>query len=282
MARRIADTQFFFSGAAFAYLPLVEADFAAVSGTAYVPPERGNFRRIVAARTIQLLQDTPRLIHTYQTSAVTIRLPSNQIGTDETGNDAGNGRDIWINNKGTGTVTVADSLGNVLHTAQPNIKIICHSGNNQEWDIYLKSENIFFSALNFIATNVQDAIIELKNYILNKGRFSVTCGFDGTGSSGRWLEFVTNSPSGPSGSGVGFVVPSACILKEISFGCVSNSTTTVTIYKNFVAVATISSAAQRKKRVSVNVAYDELDEVSMQVTSGSSSKPLCNGFLYYT
>jgi hypothetical protein len=59
----------------------------------------------------------------------------------------------------------------------------------------------------FVSDDVQTAIEEIKQYIVSKGRFSVTAGFDGNASTGRWLEFITNTASGPSGSGVGFVVP---------------------------------------------------------------------------
>ena len=283
MARRISDTFFHFSGCAFAYLALVEADFTAASGTAYAPPERGNYRRIVAARSIQLLQDTPRYVKTFQLSSAIIRLPSNQIGTDETGNDAGDGRDIWILNSGTGNIDIQNSLGVSQLIIPPNIMVIAHSSTNQTWDIQLKSQNIFFSAVNFVSTNVQDAIIELRNYILAKGRFSITAGFDGNASTGRWLEFITNTASGPSGSGTGFVVPVACNMKELTISVVENSTITVTVYKNFTtAVATVSLAGTRKNVVTVNVPFVGLDEISFQVSAGSSGKILVNGFMYYT
>jgi hypothetical protein len=142
MARKIADTLFHFSGSALSFMHLYEVDFAAASGVAYVPPERGDFRRIVPLRTIQLLQDVPHLIHTYQTSIAYIRLPSNQLGTDETGNDAGNGRVIRFKNEGTGSIIIANSLGVVLVTVPPLYSVNVQSSENQDWDTYgLSNEN---------------------------------------------------------------------------------------------------------------------------------------------
>jgi hypothetical protein len=135
----------------------------------------------------------------------------------------------------------------------------------------------------FVSDDVQTAIEEIKQFILAKGRFSITAGFDGNASIGRWLEFITNTASGPSGSGVGFVVPAACNMKELTISVVANSTITVTVYKNFTTVvATVSLSGTRKNVVTVDVAFVSLDEISFKVTSGSSGKILVNGFMYYT
>lgn len=235
MAKAVLETLYHFSGAAFGYTALVESDFTAASGLAYTPPERGSYRRIVALRSIQLLQDTTRLIHTYQTSAVILRLPSNQIGSDESGNDAGNGRDIWVNNKGTGTVTIQDSAGTVLHVLAAGLKLICHSGINQEWDIYLKSENIFFSAVGFISNNVRDAIIEAKSYLTDFSRTAITLTSNGTVANGGFVylsELLSNTR---------IPFPLKYTLREISWNNVNTALGAFTweFYKNGTAIGNL-------------------------------------------
>lgn len=177
MAKRVLDTQHCFSGAAFGFLPLVEVDFAAVNGAAYVPPERGNYRRINAARTIQLLQDVPELIHTYQTSDAYIRLPSNQIGTDESGNDAGNGRGIRFKNEGTGAIYIGTSAGILLVTVPPLYSVNVQASENQQWDIFaLSNENPSALPISVI-TFSRSQTVSQGSYLYIGSNLTSDCGF---------------------------------------------------------------------------------------------------------
>ena len=130
----------------------------------------------------------------------------------------------------------------------------------------------------FIATEVQSAIEETYTHAL-RDRFFLLFGFDGTASSGRWLEGVGNVPS----DGPPVVFPTSCVLKELSISVVSNATTTISIYKNgtVTIVASISLTATKTNYViNLNVAFAAGDTLGVKVTSGSSSRPVVGVFLH--
>lgn len=127
--------------------------------------------------------------------------------------------------------------------------------------------------------DVQTAIERLKQYAENVARFCVACGFDGTASTGRWLEFITNNPS----NSTPFVIPKNAYLREITISCSSNSTSTTTIFKNSLATQSITLSNQRKKsETNLNISFNSLDEISVQVTSGSASKPMVFMFFVFS
>ncbi len=120
------------------------------------------------------------------------------------------------------------------------------------------------------AEEVQTALEEIYNLAKNASRGAIGCGFDGTASSGRWLEFFANNPSNNSP----FVVPEPSILRAISASCTSNSTCVITVFKNGVSVATLTfTAAQAARDKTLNISLTDLDKISIQVTSGSISRP---------
>lgn len=120
------------------------------------------------------------------------------------------------------------------------------------------------------ATEVQTAIDLAYEQASNASRGTTTCGFDGSASSGRYLEFFSNNPS----SNNPLIMPENSELIAVSISASSNSTGTVTIYKNGVSVTTISLSASRKNVVSsLAIAFAALDELSVSVTSGSISRP---------
>lgn len=128
--------------------------------------------------------------------------------------------------------------------------------------------------------NCQDAIEEVKTFSENTSRFQATCAFDGTGSTGRWLAFTQNNPS----DGNPMVMPKQGSITELSFSCVGNSTTTITVFKNAVTTGiTISTAAQSSKFVTgLNITFVAGDKFSFQVTAGSSSRPTVFMFAKFT
>jgi len=166
MSRDIYQLLRVFGGISLEYLDLVESDFADIPLSPYIAPERGDFRRIVEERVIQLLQDAPGVIETFQTSSAELRLPANTIA--ESTNDAGNGRLFFLKNSGTGQIVVKNYLGNTLWTIQ-NLGIVIVVGNdNDNWDFYFTAKNINFNPEPpFISNNVQDAIVEA--YLAAKG-----------------------------------------------------------------------------------------------------------------
>lgn len=120
------------------------------------------------------------------------------------------------------------------------------------------------------STEVQSAIDEVYNLAKNASRGAVSCGFDGNGSSGRWLEFFSNNSSNNSP----YVVPEPGILRAISASAASASTCVITIYKNGISAATLSfSSAQAARDKTLNVSLTDLDLISIQVTSGNISRP---------
>jgi hypothetical protein len=128
----------------------------------------------------------------------------------------------------------------------------------------------------FTSENAQGAIEEASVLGGLASRGPTTCGFDGTGSSGRWLEFFSNNPSNNSP----FIVAEPCQLIAVSLSASSNSTGTITIYKNGVSTQTITLTASRKNRVSsLAINFTDLDEISAQVTSGSIARPTLYMFI---
>lgn len=98
-------------------------------------------------------------------------------------------------------------------------------------------------------------------------------GFDGNASSGRWLEIITNVASNISG----YVIAGSKTVRAISIAGATGSTytATATIYKNGVALDTISLSSSRKNtKLNLSYALVNLDEMSAQITSGSVSKPI--------
>jgi hypothetical protein len=132
----------------------------------------------------------------------------------------------------------------------------------------------------FTSTEVQSAIEEAKATAQGKARFAIQCGFDGTASTGRWLEFSANSPS----DGTPFTAPRALYLRETSLTAANNATTTITIYKNIkttpVSITTISLSGSSSASVTgLSISLPQNETVGVKVTSGSSSKPMV--FLFF-
>jgi len=155
-----------FGGLALEYVSITETDFASVAGTAYVPPERGTYRRITGARQIQILQDCPGVIETFQSSLGELFLPCNNVGND---NDAGDGRIFFLKNSGSGTITVKDYVGNTVFVVQQAGHVIIVGNDNNNWDYYFDASGIKYTpdGIIFTSDNVQDAIYE--SYVKSKG-----------------------------------------------------------------------------------------------------------------
>ena len=123
----------------------------------------------------------------------------------------------------------------------------------------------------FTSEEAQSAIEEAKQQGAAASRGPTICGFDGTASTGRWLEFYANNPSNNNP----FIVAEPSELIAVSIVTSATSATgTATIYKNGISITTISLAAQKKNAsTGLTLALTTLDEVSVQITSGSISRP---------
>jgi len=131
--------------------------------------------------------------------------------------------------------------------------------------------------VNFTSTDTQAAIEEVYVLASNASRGATLCGFDGSASSGRWLEFFSNNPSNNNP----FVVaePSELVALSLSTSAAS-ATGTVTIYNNGSPITTISLAAAKTARVkNLALGLTDLDQLSVQVTSGNITRPTVAVFI---
>lgn len=126
------------------------------------------------------------------------------------------------------------------------------------------------SSNGFTADNDQAAIEEAKATAAASSRGPTICGFDGTAANGRWLEFFSNNPSNNSP----FIVAENNQLVAVSISSSASSTGTVTIFKNGTSIQTISLSASKKNAISsLSINLVALDEISLEVTAGSISRP---------
>jgi hypothetical protein len=126
------------------------------------------------------------------------------------------------------------------------------------------------------ADQVQAAIEEVYTLAANASRGATICGFDGSAVTGRWLEFFSNNPS----NGNPFIIAEASELVALTISASANSTGTVTVFKNGVALTTISLSNSRKDAISgLELGLASLDELSLQVTSGTITRPTVSLFI---
>ena len=132
------------------------------------------------------------------------------------------------------------------------------------------------SSNGFVADDVQEAIEEAQAGGASASRGPTICGFDGTASTGRWLEFYSNNPSNT----VPFVLAENAELIALSVVTSSASATgNVRVFKNGSTLQDISLTAQKKNAISgLALSLSSLDEISVQVTSGSI--PRCTVYIF--
>ena len=226
---------------------IIESDFAASSGPAYSPPEISNFnfRRIVAARQIQLLAECPVVLKTFQTSAATLRLPANTVA-DST-NDSGDGRLFILTNAGTGSITIQDYLGAALYTLAVSSAVIIAGNNNNVWD--------------FLATGGTGG----------GGGAALTWGRSGTIPPSTWLLNDT-TPSNKTGREVGLT---GCSVVKV---CVSNldaAIIKVGVYYHsgdglgMTLLGTVTTAAQRSNDFTVSWAVPQGRQLATRIETDS-------------
>jgi len=101
---------------------------------------------------------------------------------------------------------------------------------------------------------------------------AITCGYNGNAANGRFLEFHHGCPSDESP----LVVPDNNLyLRRLSLSCTATTNCVVTIFKNMVAIDTVTLTAERSKtKKNINIMLDEDDGLAVQVTSGSARNPI--------
>jgi len=135
-----------YGGISLEYADIGESVFVSVAGAAYTPPERGDFRRVGGTRLVQLLQECPGVVETFQTSAGTLRLPANTVS--EATNDAGDGRIFFLKNSGTGNIVVEDYLGASLYTLSSGSIVIIMGNTANTWDFLSTSASSLLPGVN--------------------------------------------------------------------------------------------------------------------------------------
>jgi hypothetical protein len=126
----------------------------------------------------------------------------------------------------------------------------------------------------FTSNNVQSAIEETLTLSQNIARFVIMAGFDGSGSTGRWLEFNSNVASNLSP----FVFPRNGYFTEYSYACNGSSTVTFGVYVNAVKVQNLVLSAAQVGSTINQYTTNTLDKVSVKIESGSCSKPVVSIF----
>lgn len=122
----------------------------------------------------------------------------------------------------------------------------------------------------YMATDVQAAIEESQTTAVEKARYTLLAAYNATANNGRWLEWFQSVPTNENP----YYPPRRSILTSLSLTVAGSSTTTITIYKNGVSATTISLTAQTATTVpSINIVYQPTDYLSVQVTSGTCTRP---------
>lgn len=173
------------------YEDIIETDFAAANGTAYVPPEgdAASYRRINVLRTIQILSQCPVVIETFQTSGAFIRLPhsSSTVSLD----DAGNGRHFVIKNSGVGNLTIQDSQGVNQRIITPLTMMYIEGNKANNWDFLDGNSMAFDNSTNgFLSTRVQPAIEEAKQNAEGFPRAGLPLTYNGTVGAAAWINYT--------------------------------------------------------------------------------------------
>ena len=144
------------------------------------------------------------------------------------------------------------------------------SGSNKHITLTPVAKSVPFdnSTNSFSSTDTQAAIEEAKTVAALSGS-ALNFGYQGNANTGRYLEVVSNNPT----SGTPFIVAGNLTVTRFSVSVDSSTTGTVTLYKNGVALDSISLTSQKKNtKLNLNYSLLDMDELSAKVTSGIFSR----------
>jgi hypothetical protein len=130
----------------------------------------------------------------------------------------------------------------------------------------------------FVAADVQAAIEEAKTAAGSKGRFSITAGFDGNATVGRYLEFNSNVDSNQSG----FLIPRDGTLRECSLAIQTNAAVTVQLRTRAGTVLqSISTTANTRTNIltGLNLILTANTEYTIYISAGSCARPITWWFI---
>lgn len=168
-------------------------------------------------------------------------------------------------NKSSVPVTIKDFLSGLIISLNPNRRLECVlESKGTAAGVWTSDANIF--------TGVADS----------QSRFATTCGFDGSASTGRYLEFSSNVDSNQSG----FVIPRTLLIKELSFAIQTASAVTFQVIR-FTTVETVLTtintiAGQRKTQVTgLNITMLAGEEIRVKCSAGTGSRTVFAIFMVY-
>lgn len=136
-------------------------------------------------------------------------------------------------------------------------------------EIALDGDVVYFTDNTFASDNVQDAIVES---IGRSGAARTPFGFyyDANASNGRWLEVNKGVPSNTSPH----IMAEDGKLVSATISVKTNATCTAEVFLNGVSIVTLTlSNSQTSAINNLNIAVAQLDELSVQITSGSCTEP---------
>jgi len=169
------------------------------------------------------------------------------------------GHEFWVNNSSTVQITVQDFGASDSFVLNPgssaNVKLRDNSTTSGVWIRQISIANTLSSM------------------------YAVSCSYSSNAGTGRYLEFWPSNPSDSSP----FKIITTTVLVGLAINSTSSTTGTVSIFKNSnftTAIATISLTSQTSNYLSnLSILLDSGDTLSVQVTSGSLSKPGCSLYL---
>lgn len=271
--REFYPTIYALSSIAGEFQELVEADFAAPDGAAYIPPENeGVNRRVNVARTIQLLKNSPLAIKTSQTnSGSKLRMPCGLLIS----NDALDGRPYIIYNNGTSNLSIEKYDGTSLRSIKPTQRCIVYHTENDNWEVLFNAKDIRFdnSINGFVSDDVQGAIEELSNGGGNAASPGFTFGRSGGNPTNTWL-LCDTVPSNLTGRRVPL---SSAKIVEFFASTQNIETYNLGLYShdgnsiNLTLLYTMTVTATRGKTDNVSITIAKDKQLAIKIISGSAA-----------
>jgi hypothetical protein len=191
------------------------------------------------------LTASSRLLHVYtgSTSGQIVKLPA------ATTLQVGHRYEVW--NVSNQTVVIQNNAGT---------SIFAISAAQKTW--FILQDNSTAAGVWLFEANFQGGT--------GGGNGCLNFGYNGSAAANRWLEVIGNNPS----NNTPFTVAGVKAIRAISISTDINSTVTVTIFKNGIALDTISlSSARKNSKLNLNHVLLDQEQLSCQVTSGTISRP---------
>jgi len=122
---------------------------------------------------------------------------------------------------------------------------------------------------NFTSTNIQEVISEIVDSA-GSSRYSIDFSYNGNAVATKYLQLFLANPS----DGTPYITPETGTIKSMAIATPTNTTATVTVYKNGSSIDTITlTGASSNYKSGLNIPVAPGDKISAAVTSGSIQNP---------